>query len=49
MNSFGSNLCVFVTLLFNCGIQVDENRCFPGRFEGGLLPGTDPLWPGLPR
>jgi hypothetical protein len=29
--------------------HVDENRCFPGRFEGGLLPGTGLLRPGLPR
>ena len=25
------------------------NRCFPGRFEGRLLPGTGLLRPGLPR
>jgi hypothetical protein len=29
--------------------HVDENHCFPGRFEGGLLPGTGLLRPGLPR
>src|ERR1035441_3020292 len=29
--------------------HVDENRGFPGRFEGGLLPGTGLLRPGLPR
>jgi hypothetical protein len=23
------------------------NRSFPGRFEGGLVPGTSLLWPGL--
>ena len=26
-----------------------EPRCFPGRFEGGLVPGTGRLRPGLPR
>ena len=29
--------------------HVDENRCFPGRFEGGLLPSTGLLRSGLPR
>ena len=26
-----------------------EPRCFPGRLEGGLVPGTGLLRPGLPR
>jgi hypothetical protein len=32
MSSFVSNLCVFVTLLFNCGIQFEASR---GRYRGG--------------
>jgi hypothetical protein len=32
-----------------CVNRPSENRCLPGRFEGGLMPGTGLLRPDLPR